>query len=291
MMNTLRTETEYPGATHKLVCGCDFLLQNSQSSRGHYDSFGNQVRHCDAPVAETSGSPFKLARLNPYRYADREWLSLDWSASSSLGLSDNRARFYDPTLGSFLQTDPIYHVNLYSYTNADPQNNTDPSGKIVDTILDIGFIGYDIVQLAKNPSMENAAYLGLDVVGALVPFATGLGPAAKVAKGASRADGLVKMGQKHHAISTKIYQRMSKNPQLAKAFKARDNRFVTQAADEMAHRGYQKWHRKYDEDVVKWLKDHPKASPQDFVNYLDDLYKTDTDLIKRFPDTNFHYDN
>ena len=63
MMNALRTETDNPGATHKLVCGCDILSPNSQSSRDHYDSFGNQVRHCNAPAAETSGSPFKLTDI------------------------------------------------------------------------------------------------------------------------------------------------------------------------------------------------------------------------------------
>jgi hypothetical protein len=28
------------------------------------------------------------------RYAAREWLSLDWSAATALGLSDNRARLF-----------------------------------------------------------------------------------------------------------------------------------------------------------------------------------------------------
>ncbi|HOY64519.1 MAG TPA: RHS repeat-associated core domain-containing protein [bacterium] len=130
MMNALRTETDNPGATHKLVCGCDFLSPKTQSSRARYDSFGNQVRHCDAPAAETSAAaPYKLARLNPYRYAAREWLSLDWSASSALGLSDNRARFYDPTLASFLQEDPLWNSNPYTYVGNNPVGFIDPYGK------------------------------------------------------------------------------------------------------------------------------------------------------------------
>ncbi|HOC94086.1 MAG TPA: RHS repeat-associated core domain-containing protein [bacterium] len=99
------------------------------ASSYHYDSFGNQVRHCDAPAAETSGSTFKLARLNPYRFAAREWLSLDWSATSALGLSDNRARFYDPTLASFLQEDPVWNSNPYTYVGNNPLDFSDPDGE------------------------------------------------------------------------------------------------------------------------------------------------------------------
>jgi len=133
MMNALRTETENPGATHKLVCGCDILSPKTQSSRGHYDSFGNQVRHCDAPAAETSAAaPYKLARLNPYRYAAREWLSLDWDSMSIIGVNDFRSRMQDPSLGRFFQEDPVWNMNPYIYVNNNPVEYFDPSGKIVE---------------------------------------------------------------------------------------------------------------------------------------------------------------
>jgi uncharacterized protein RhaS with RHS repeats len=48
------------------------------------------------------------------------------------GLYFDNARYYDPTTGRFISTDPTGFAggsaNLYGYVNADPANFTDPSG-------------------------------------------------------------------------------------------------------------------------------------------------------------------
>jgi RHS repeat-associated protein len=56
----------------------------------------------------------------PFGYTGRRW-------DPDLGLYYYRARWYDPTLGTFLQTDPIGaldYIYLYSYVSAEPGNGT-----------------------------------------------------------------------------------------------------------------------------------------------------------------------
>jgi RHS repeat-associated protein len=111
-----------------------------------------------------------------------------------------RARYYNQTTGRFLNEDLIgfggNDSNLYRYVGNEPVSNTDSTGLILDTIVDVGFILYDLYRIAKDNVFgdcdnlgENLGALGADVLGAALPFATGGGLAVR---GATHADDLAK---------------------------------------------------------------------------------------------------
>lgn len=86
-------------------------------------------------------------------------------------------------------TDP-QTINKYAYVRNNPMRYTDPDGHVLDVLADIAFIGYDIYDIAKNgASVTSVLALGADVVGAAVPFATGLG--AGVRAGRAVEEGVV----------------------------------------------------------------------------------------------------
>ena len=92
-----------------------------------------------------------------FRYTDQQWLS-------ELGLYCYKARFYSPSLGRFLQTDPVGYgsdLNLYAYVGNDPVNQTDPSGlfflQVVGGAVNAGIGAVASFALGEDITLRNLA--------------------------------------------------------------------------------------------------------------------------------------
>lgn len=155
-----------------------------------------------------------------YKFTDKE---LD----AESGLQNFGARFYNNQIGKFIQIDPVSLVlhddeqlrdktkqtldeilanpqslNNYSYTVNNPIKFVDSNGEWFDTVIDVGFILYDVGrithQFLSQGKVEKGEWsaLGLDAGSALLPGVVGLGTIARAAKGAEKAVEAVKAVEK-----------------------------------------------------------------------------------------------
>lgn len=90
-------------------------------------------------ITDASGATLNINKYDEYGipaatnigrfgYTGQTWLS-------ELGMNYYKARIYSPTLGRFMQADPIGYgdgMNMYNYVGGDPVNNTDSTGLSVD---------------------------------------------------------------------------------------------------------------------------------------------------------------
>ena len=116
-----------------------------------YDEYGLP----DMIPAGQTGTANTYAKLR-FTYTGQAWLP-------ELGLNYYKARMYSPTLGRFLQTDPIGYAdgpNWYNYVGSDPVNATDPSGLTTGSNIDsgsalcVGCSGYSVYFVDQNAPVE-----------------------------------------------------------------------------------------------------------------------------------------
>ncbi len=89
-------------------------------------------------------------------------------------------------------------------------------------------------------------------------------------------------GQSHHVISRPIAKALERHETLRGLYEPRDERYVAKAKDRESHCGYQKWHRDVDLEVIKWLRKEGRATAEEFMAKLREIYSRE-DILKRFP--------
>jgi RHS repeat-associated protein len=145
------------------------------------DHLGSVVANADATgiaTATYTHGPFgELGNTPPGRfgYTGQQYFA-------ALGLYHYKARFYSPTLGRFLQTDPIGFdggINLYAYVGNNPLNAIDPNGEGVELAASLpGIIGAVIggesgfIGAFHDPNATVGNLIRGTVVGAAVGAAT-----------------------------------------------------------------------------------------------------------------------
>jgi RHS repeat-associated protein len=155
---------------HTDALGSSLALSNTQGVSGTmytYEAFGKTT------VTGTSA--------NALQFTGRE--------NDGAGLYYYRARYYSPRFQRFISEDPTSFfggdLNLYAYVKNKPLEFRDSRGTFIDTLTDLGFIGYDLYRIAIDGRKDfgsNLTALGLDATGAVIPFVTGLGVASRAAK-------------------------------------------------------------------------------------------------------------
>lgn len=133
------------------------------------------------------------ADANPFRYVGTYGIMYE-----TADLSYMRARYYDPTIGRFNSTDPIWHVNLYPYAGNNGVMNVDVTGEVLETAWDAANVGLGVYQTWDDFSNGDYVWGTVSAIGTVIdvgatalPFIPGgAGTAIKAAKVARNVDNI-----------------------------------------------------------------------------------------------------
>ncbi len=209
----------------------------------HLDALGTPrliTNGAGQPVAYHAYFPYGEEVTNPLQDSEAmrflgERRDLHTHGGSNPGADDLdyfHARYSNPQLGRFLSPDPIVGMavnprswNRYAYAQANPLNRTDRTGMVLDTVVDVAFIAYDIYDICHSYQTTGTVSgtqwmaLGADVVGALVPFATGGGAAVRTAAHADDALDVAR-GLDHSTDAAKVSDNVQPTSTVAQVVKS-----------------------------------------------------------------------
>jgi RHS repeat-associated protein len=136
------------------------------------------------------------------------------------------ARYFNPNFARFLSVDPKLDLkratrvpqgwNRYAYVENNPIKAVDPDGRALDIVVDAAFVVADVSDIsakyiAGDPvGWRDWGALGADVLGAAIPFATGLGKFLKFATEAKHVVGFAE-GTAHTALTADRLQHASRH--------------------------------------------------------------------------------